>query len=370
MGFSTKGVSLVISIVGDIAGLDKSLGDAGDSIKGIGGISLKTAAQVSIVAGVAVAAGDAIWQMTEAADADRTEQMKLARAIDAAGAATATSTQQVEDAITAGQDRAFTDSQTRDALQSLVTATGDVTQATTLLATAQDIARFANVDLATASDAVAKAAAGQDTQLTRMLPGLEKGATATDTLANATKAAAGQADIYANSAEGMKAQAGDAFSELSETIGSVFLPIMDAILPALVPIIKAFGQLVTSILPILVPLITLLGKALKIVADVLVTTVNWVVKLVDWLGKLLSPLKSVLDGLNNLPFGALGKIVGGGGKSAPGVSTFGTEGTAASSGGITFNIYGDPSVIEARVIKALQDYTRRNGSTAINPLAR
>jgi hypothetical protein len=368
MGFSTKGVSLVISIIGDINGLDKSLGAAGDSIKGVGGISLKTAAQVSIVAGAALAAGEAIFSMTMAADADRTEQNKLTRAIEAAGAATATSTQQVEDAIAAGQDKAFTDSQTRDALQSLVTATGDVTQATGLLTSAQDIARFAGVDLATAADAVAKAAAGQDMALTRLIPGLQKGATASDTLANATAAAAGQADIYAGSADGMKDRAGDAFSELSETIGSVFLPIMDAILPALIPIIKAFGQLVTSILPILVPFINLLGKGLKFVADVLVTVVGWIVKLVDWLSKLLSPLQSVLDGLSHLPFGALGKLTASS-ASGPSAGTQSTGGTA-TTGGVVINIYGDPSVIEARVVKALQDYTRRNGVSAIIPSTR
>jgi hypothetical protein len=370
MPFGSKGVGLVISIVGDIAGLDKSLGEAGDSIKGIGGISLKSATQVAAIAGVAGIAAGAIIEMTSAADADRTEQLKLAKAIEQAGAATATSTQQVEDAIAVGQEKAFSDSETRDALQSLVTATGDVTEATSLLTSAQDIARFAGVDLATASDAVAKAAAGQDTQLARLIPGLEKGATASDTLANATAAAAGQADIYASSADGMKARAGDAFGELSETIGSVFLPIMDAILPALIPIIQAFGKLITAILPVLVPLVKLLGAALKIVADVLVTVVGWVVKLVDWLAKLMSPLKGALDALGNLPFGKIGSVLGGGKSAGPGVSTFATGTSTASSGGIVFNIYGDPSVIEARVIKALQDYTRRNGRSAVAPLAR
>ena len=363
---SLKGVSLVISIVGDIAGLDKSLGQAGDQIKGIGGISLKTAAQVSVVAGAAVVAGEAIWSMAEAADADRTEQQKLERAIEAAGAATATSTAQVEAAIVAGQDKAFTDSQTRDALQSLVTATGDVTTATGLLSSAQDIARFAGVDLATAADAVAKAQAGQDGPLRKLIPGLEKGATATDTLAAATAAAAGQADIYANSAEGMKARAGDSFSELSETIGQVFLPILDAIVPAIIPIIKAIGQLVSSLLPAVIPLVKLLAFAFKTVAEVLATVVGWLVKLVQWIGNLLGPLSKALDGLGNLPFG-IGKMLDGVALAAP-PST--SRSGSPVSGGITFNIYGDPSVIEARVIKALQTYTRRNGFSAVVPSTR
>ena len=32
---------------------------------------------------------------------------------------------------------------------------------------------------------------------------------------------------------------------------------------------------------------------------------------------------------------------------------------------VQINIYGDPSVIEAKVTKALRDYARRNGRSAV-----
>ena len=67
------------------------------------------------------------------------------------------------------------------------------------------------------------------------MPGLEKGATAADTLADATKRAAGQADAFGNSAAGMQARGADAFGELTETIGSAFLPVLEALLPAIDP---------------------------------------------------------------------------------------------------------------------------------------
>ena len=121
------------------------------------------------------------------------------------------------------------------------------------------MARFANVDLAVAADAVAKANAGQATALAKLLPGLDKGATATETIANAQKLAAGQADLYANSTEGMAARNADALGELGETIGQAVLPILDALLPALIPIIQALGNLVTAVLPVLIPLIKLLA---------------------------------------------------------------------------------------------------------------
>jgi len=361
-----KGVALVVSILGDTKGLEKSLGSAGGEVKGFGGDLLGTAAKVSVVTGAAIAAGAAIYGMAKAAANDRAEQQKLEAAITAAGAATAESTAQVEAAIAAGQEKAFSDTETREGLQSLVTATHDVGAATELLTQAQDLARFAGVDLATASDAVAKAYSGNDKALRSLVPGLEKGATATDTLANASKMAAGQADIYAKSAEGMEAKAGDAFGELTETIGEVFLPVLDAVLPIVIQMIKLFGQLVKAVLPLLVPILKLIGKYLGFLADILSTVVGWLIKFIDWVTKGISMIGDFLEKVNpfsnislpSLPF-----------TSAAGVSTLqtgvGTQAVSGGGGGVTFHIYGDPSVIEAKVTKALRDYARRNGSASI-----
>lgn len=362
-----KGVSLIISIVGDTKQLGKALDAAGVDVKGFGTDTLATAAKVSVVAGVAVAAGAAIYGMAKAAADDRAEQQKLEAAISAAGAATADSTAQVEAAIAAGQDKAFTDSETRDGLQSLVTATHDVGAATDLLTQAQDLARFAGVDLATASDAVAKAYAGNDKALRSLVPGLEKGATAQETLGNASAMAAGQADIYAKSAEGMEARAGDSFSELAETIGEVFLPVLDAVLPIVIQMIKLFGQLVKAVLPLLVPLLKVLGAALTVVGNVLSVVVGWLIKLINWLTEAIGKIGKFLDSINpfkgislpSLPFSAT---------AAAGVSGLQSQQfatTPSSGGGITFNLYGDPAVIEARVTRALRDYVRRNGTTAL-----
>ena len=154
------GVSLSVNITGDTKGLSNALGGAGGEVKDFGSSALGTAAKVSVVAGAALAAGAAIMAMTKAAAEDRDEQNKLALAVQKAGAETAVSNNQIDEAIRLGQEKAFTDSESREALTSLVTATEDVGSATQLLTHAQDIARFAGVDLATAADAVAKAHAG------------------------------------------------------------------------------------------------------------------------------------------------------------------------------------------------------------------
>lgn len=359
-------VALTVDINGNTKGLEKSLGGASGEVKDFGGSVLGTAAKLTVVAGVAVAAGAAIVSMTKAAADDRAEQAKLEKAIAAVGAETATSTAQIEAAIAAGQDKAFSDTQSREALQSLVTATKDVGAATDLLTQAQDIARFANVDLATASDAVAKAYAGNDKALRSLVPGMQKGATVTETLGNASKIAAGQADLYAKSADGMNARAGDAFGELSETIGEVFLPVLDAVLPIVIQMIKLFGQLVKAVLPLLIPVLKVVGQVLTKMGEILATVVGWIIKLVNWLTTAIGKLGDFIDSVNpfkgitlpSLPFMATGASVSG---LQAGPQAY----SAGGGGGITFNIYGDPAVIEAKVTKALRDYTRRNGSAAL-----
>ena len=357
-------IGLVVEIIGDASKLANTLDDTKGKAGGFGDALGGSAIKIAAVAGVAGIAAGAIASMTSAAAADRDEQRKLEAAIAAAGAATATSNAQVEEAIALGQARAFSDSETRDAMQSLVTATGDVTAATELLGPAQDIARLAGVDLATAADAIAKAQSGQDGALRKLVPGLEKGATASDTLAAATAAAAGQADLYAESSEGMQKRAGDSLGELSETIGSVFLPILDAIIPALLPIVEAFGTLVKALLPALIPLVKLLAGALGIVANVLVTVVGWLVKLVSWIGDAIGAVARFLENLNplkdfkmpSLPF------LSSSSSSTSGASTR-AGGSSSSVVSPTINVYttGDSIEAERAVVAALRRVTRING---------
>ena len=224
-----KAVHMLVKVMGDASDLKNVMGDAGKEVKGFGGINLATAAKVTAVGGAIALAAEGAYELAKAADADRTEQKKLTAAIEASGAATGDYMSQVDAAIAQGQEKAFSDSETRAGLESLVRATGDVGEATGLLAGAQDIARASGVSLEQASDAIAKAHLGNDGALRKLMPGLAKGATGMDTIANATKMAAGQADIFAESAEGGAMMAGDAMGELGEEVGEALLPILDAL---------------------------------------------------------------------------------------------------------------------------------------------
>lgn len=359
------GPALIISIVGDASKLGAALGDADHKVTAFGkSIDIGGVAKVAALAGGVTIAAAALFEMGKAAGQDRDEAAKLDTVIRAAGAATGDYTSQVEAAIAAGQERAFTDSQTREALQSLVTATGSVTTSTALLSTAQDIARFRGVDLATAADAVAKANVGQDTALRKLIPGLTLGATATDTIANAQRIAAGQADRFAASTEGQMARSSDAMAELGETIGSAVLPILDALLPALIPIIQALGRLVSAVLPVLIPLIKLLASALSVVATVLAKVANWLADVISAFMRGIQVVRNFVDALPDfgaikLPFTA--SLPTGAGVTATALGPS-TQASAGRQGGVTVNLYGgDPTRVEAAVARALRDYTRRNG---------
>jgi len=370
-------LTLLVKFLADASQLSAEASKASGGVKVLGKeLDIGLIAKGALVAGAVGVAANAIIGMTTAAADDRAEQEKLAAAIEAAGAATATSTEQINAAIEAGMAKAFTDTEQRNALQDLVTATGDVGTATKDLAIAQDIARLSGVSLEDAAKAIAKAHAGQDGALRKLVPGLKKGTTALDTLAGAEKLAAGQADLYAKSSKGMGETGSIAFSELTETIGEVFLPILDAILPALLPLLKAFGQLVKAILPVLTPLIKLLGAALQIVVKILVRIVEVVVKVIGWFAKLI---KKVADFLSKLgPVRAAADLVGGiiGGLSspamAPAAAPFGAApgGTSTGTAGwspVTIHAYGDPALVESAVIRALRRYDRTNGAAQVLP---
>jgi hypothetical protein len=365
-------VGLVVEILGDASKLKSELGDvagpkgAGGLVSSFGGAALKVAA----FAGVAGIAVNVIADMTTAAADDQAEQAKLENAYRQSGAAVGDWSTIMNQGISAAQDKAFTDTQARDALQSLVTTTGSAIEANKLLGPAMDIARFAGVDLATAADAVAKANEGQDGALRKLLPGLEKGATASDTLAAATAAAAGQADTYASSAAGMQESGANAFSELTETIGSVFLPVLEAILPVLIPILKQFATLVQSLLPLIIPLIKALAAELGLFLSIISKVVGWIIQLVNWLTTAATAVGNFLANLNplknfklpSLPFlnsTSAGVGSAGVGRSAGATTTSSGGGSAAPT--IVVNTTGDGIEAEQAIVRALRRVGRING---------
>jgi hypothetical protein len=361
------GVGIQVGIGGDVSGLKGALDDAGGGLEVFGQkINATAVVGVAALAGGAAIAGKAILDMTQAAAEDRAEQEKLNQVYVAAGAATTGYNEAIQAAIDAGAEKAFSDSEVRAGLQSLVVATGDAAKANELLGPAMDIARFAGVDLETASKALAKAHDGNDAALRKLIPGLEKGATAADTIAAATELATGQADLYAKSSEGMGKQSSDAFAEIGETIGSAFLPVMDAIVPALIPILKLLGELIKELLPLLTPVIHIIVEALKIFIGVLTTLIGIIKDVVSWIGDMVQKVRDAANFIGSvdlnpfsLPASGSGAEPRGRGRSARGA------GGGGGGANVTINVQSaDPQ----QVVRALRRWAGANGGGA--PLLR
>jgi hypothetical protein len=114
-----------------------------------------------------------------------------------------------------------------------VAVTHDYTKGLELERGAMDLARARGVDLATATDAVAKAAGGNTKALKTLVPGLKLGATAAETLSNAFAAVSGEAEAYVNTTAGKLEKAQVSIGEKMEDFGYRILPIVAGALDVL-----------------------------------------------------------------------------------------------------------------------------------------
>jgi len=361
-----------VRIVGDASGLSASLHQAGKDVSLFGdhvGITLPP--KVAFATEAAKKLAEITVNTGKAAKDAAAEEQIFADAMSAVGFESDYQAQAVDDAISASQRIAFTDTETRKAILSLQTATKDTTATLDLLTVAQDIARVSGTSLESAADAVAKAAAGEDLTLKRMLPGLGETASAQDTITKAMELSAGAAETYgeSSSAAGLKAKI--AFGELQEEVGGALTPSLEKLGAELKPLIASLLEIAATVLPPVLDLLSAMVSVVARVAGVIGDAIDAIQRLMDKLRDLMHPLDSAITKLKEIdlnPFREAQEIIGGqAAGSVAGVSAYATEQYRAgrNQGGLTINIYGDPAVIEAKVTKALRDYTRHNGAGSI-----
>ena len=355
---------LTVKVKGDTKELGTALDDGGRKVSAFGkSIDLGGIGKLAAFTGVAGIAVTALAGLASAAADDRLEAEQLAAAIAAAGAATGDWSAQVDSAIAKGAELAYSDTQIRDALTPLVGVTGDMTRANELLATAEDVARLRKVDLATAAEAVAKAEGGQTGALSKLVQVNAAGMTSTQLLAAVQAKAAGQANVYGKSSQAAGERAAIGFGELGEKLGAVLLPLLDALMPALLPIVDALGEMIDALLPILIPMVKLLGAALTIVGRVIGIVARAIAELVRWFAQAIGAVGDFLSSLG--PVQALGDVIGGlfGG---PGPGAIGTSGPGYAGAGVTgprsstiiVNASGaDPDA----VVRAIRRWAQVNG---------
>jgi hypothetical protein len=225
-------VSIPIVSEFDAKGIQKAIEEF-KSLEGAGAkaqFALQKAAlpAAAAMAGLAAAAGFA----TKAAIDDAAAQDQLAGVLQRQTGATKDQIAQTETFIgKLSELTATADDELRPALGNLVTATGDLKTSQQLLVIAQDLAVATNNDLATTSDAIAKAYNGQTTALAKLDPSLrdvtKNGANFDQIMRQIAISTGGAAANAADTTAGRFKNLQMRFGELQEEIGAKLLPIAE-----------------------------------------------------------------------------------------------------------------------------------------------
>jgi hypothetical protein len=167
---------------------------------------------------------------------DAAAQEQLARNIRGVTNASDSAIKKNEDFISSlSMSTATADDELRPALAKLVTGTENLEEAQTGLRLAQDIAAGTGKDLATVSDALAKAYAGNDKGLKaldpRMKTLLKDGLDVEGAMSVLADTFGGDAAAAADTAEGRFKRLSIGLAETKESIGAALLPAIQAVLP-------------------------------------------------------------------------------------------------------------------------------------------
>lgn len=188
----------------------------------------------------------------------------------------------VDNLIAKGGDLAFSDDEIRDSLQSLIAATGSADESMVRLAAAQDLARGANIPLATASKMLGKLNEENVEVFKKMGITLGENATEADALALVQQKFGGQADAYAQSTAGQFEVAQIKIAEAKEALGAQLLPVLTTVagfmVGSVIPAIEGFVNNIGKIEPYLLPIGVAVGTMAAAIGIALIPSlVAWAV---------------------------------------------------------------------------------------------
>ena len=239
---------------------------------------------VAAMGALTVVAGASI----KAAVEDEAAQAQLARALVNVTNATDAQIATVEQQINAMQmATGVADDELRPAYAALLRGTNNITLANEALSQAMDISAGTGKDLATVSDALAKAYGGNYKALRNLSPEvygmIKDGASLDAVMAALAGTFGGSAATAAGTAQGQFKRLNVALDEAKESIGKALLPAVEAVLPSLIKfgnwsadhvgVLMAVGTAIAAISTALIGF-----KAAQIVANavtVVTTALNW-----------------------------------------------------------------------------------------------
>jgi hypothetical protein len=304
--------TLKLSILADVDQLKKSLNTGSTEVQGFGdklSNFSKKAGLAFAAAGAAAAAyaGKLLIDGVKSAIADEAAQTKLATTLENVTGATNAQIKAVEQQILkTSLLTGKTDDELRPSLDRLLRSTKDVEQAQRLQAIALDISAGSGKSLEAVSNALAKAAEGQNTALGKLGVGISAAELKTMSFEEITAKLAGtfegQASKQAETFQGKMARLSVAFDEAKETVGSYVLDALTPLLDNFVnKVIPAVQDVASNLSKTLGPAFTAIFKVIK--EDVLPILTSWwrflfeevIPAISSVVGPILAGLKSAFD---------------------------------------------------------------------------
>ena len=216
----------IFSIHKSVEGVNGAMGGLKSTVLGVFGGNLLTQGFMGFEHALAEAKNEAI--QTQAA------QTRLAAALDNMKGVTSGQKESIKSDIEAIQGLGFSSSETTTAMGTLVTATGNVDQATRIMAVATDLARYKHIDLNTAATILARGTQGSakafkelGITLDTTLPKNQAIAKAFDQLNDKIH---GQATAYTQTFAGKVAILKEKFNDIVLTLSQKLLPILSKVL--------------------------------------------------------------------------------------------------------------------------------------------
>ncbi|MDE2100151.1 MAG: hypothetical protein KGL39_23045 [Patescibacteria group bacterium] len=292
------------SVRANASGIAGALDRTGSRLQSLG--SSLTSAGQTMTKGFTVplvAAGAAVYKLTQAAAEDEKTQKILASQLKKNAGARDADVAATERWITAqGEAKGIADDKLRPALGILAGATKDVAKSQQLASLAMDISAARGIDLETVSKALAKGYTGNLGALSKLVPGISKASLQskdfTQVQAELAKMVGGEAANAAETASGKWERMKLRLREAGEAIGYAFLPVLtklaDFVSTKIVPILVKFaawlGHLNPKILIIAVVVaaaVAALGPLLMLLG-MMTSSLGGLIKLLPLLGRAMS----------------------------------------------------------------------------------
>jgi hypothetical protein len=187
--------------------------------------------QMKLVGGAMLGAGTAmalgLVSAAQAAAEEETGIVKLSTAMKNMGLSYDDTRESLESWIDAQQQKTSVgDGEQRDSLSTLIGMTGDLAKAQDLLTVAMDISVGTGKDLASSTQLIGYALAGNWGMVERMIPSLKEVESEEEKWAALRQTFSGQAEAYGQTMAGQMETLKNNMGDVKETLGAALLPVM------------------------------------------------------------------------------------------------------------------------------------------------